>query len=314
MEDATLIGPVAVTGIAGTLGRRLARALHRVGRVVGFDHRPFPDRPKDVSHYEIDIRRRKTRDLFKHAEIQALVHLGVVHDPHQHGADHHASNVLGYQQLLECVQQYRIPKLVLVSGATVYGPRADNPQFLTEAAPLLGAGATEETRDLVTLDMLTQSFFWKHTDVATVILRPANVLGTVGNAASNYLRLKVVPTLLGFDPMVQVVHQDDVVQAILLCLRSGVRGIFNLAGPPPAPLSRLLRELGRPTVPVPHVAARLGADRLFRWRLSTFPAPELDFLRYVCMVDDARARRLLGYVPRQGFSQTVHAVDAERWI
>ena len=61
----------------------------------------------------------------------------------------------------------------------------------------------------------------------------------VRNAPSNYLRLNVIPTLMGFDPMVQVIHQDDVVSAIEKALRPGVRGIFNLAGPQPLPLSRL---------------------------------------------------------------------------
>jgi UDP-glucose 4-epimerase len=290
------------------------RALHWVGRVVGFDDRAFPDRPRDVEHFQIDIRRRKTRDLFRHAEIRALVHLGVLHDPHEHSADHHAWNVLGYERLLECVRQYHVPKLVFVSSAAVYGPRADNPQFLTEDAPLLGADATAELRDLVTLDMLTQSFFWKYTDVETVILRPAQVLGTVDNAASNYLRLKVVPTLLGFDPMVQVVHQDDVVQAILRSLMPTIRGVFNVAGPPPVSLGHALGRLGRPTLPIPHTMARLGVERLFRWHLSSFPGRELDFLRYVCMVDDSRARRLLGYVPRFDLDQTLRAVDAERWV
>jgi UDP-glucose 4-epimerase len=307
-------GLVAVTPIAGCLGRRLARALHRQGSVIGIDFRPFPDRPKDVEHFQIDVRSRKTRDLFRRLPIRALVHLGVLHDSYEHGADHHARNVLGFQQLLECVQGFEVEKLVLVSSSVVYGPRADNPQLLSEDSPLLGAGVSEKMRDLVTLDMLTQSFFWKHAGTETVILRPGQVLGTVANTPSNYLRLKVVPTLLGFDPMVQVVHQDDVVQAIVRALVPGVRGIFNIAGPPPVPLSQVLALLGRATVPVPHTLARTGLERLWRWRMSAFPASELDFLRYVCMVDDSRARQLLGYRPRFGLDETLRGVDAERWI
>jgi UDP-glucose 4-epimerase len=307
-------GAVAVSGIAGRLGRQVARALHRVGRVVGFDHRAFPDRPRDVEHFQIDIRRRKTRDLFRHADIGALVHLGAMHDPQRHGEDRHAWNVLGYQRLLECVRQYRVNKLVLVSSAMVYGPRPDNPQLLSEDAPLLGGGGSEEMQDRVTLDMLTQSFFWKHADVETVILRPAHVLGVVENVASDYLRLGVVPTILGFDPMMQAVHQEDLVEAILLALAPGVRGVFNIAGPAPVPLSQVLQVLKRATVPVPHTLVRLGAERLWRWRLSSFPTREIDLLRYVCMVDDSRARELLGYRPRHGLEETIRAVDAERWV
>ena len=91
--------------------------------------------------------------------------------------------------------------------------------------------------------MLAPSFFWKQQTCETVILRPVHILGGVRNAPSNYLRLPWVPTLLGFDPMVQVIHEDDVVDAIVRALTPGVRGIFNVAGPGEVPLSPILREL-----------------------------------------------------------------------
>jgi UDP-glucose 4-epimerase len=104
------------------------------------------------------------------------------------------------------------------------------------------------------------------------------------------------------------------VTALLLALAPGRRGIYNLAGPPPLALSRALALLGRRTLPVPHGIARLGVDRLFKLGVSSFPAPELDFIRYVCMVDDGRARRELGYAPEHDIERTLRAVDEERWI
>jgi len=306
-------GAVVITGICGRLGRRLARKLHRQRRVIGIDRRSFPDRPADVEHHELDLRSPRVREVFS-AGVSALVHLGVVHDPRGDTAEHHASNVTGLQKLLEYVEYFGLQKVVLLSSANVYGPRPDNPQFLSEEAPLLGAGPFSRIRDLVELDMCAQSFFWRLQEVKTVILRPAHILGTVRNAPSNYLRLSVVPTLLGFDPMLQAVHQDDVVRAILLALAPSARGIYNIAGPPAVPLSRVLELLERPTVAVPHTVARLGVERLFRWRVTSFPAPELDFIRYVCMIDDARARQELGYAPAHGLVSTLCAVDEERWL
>jgi UDP-glucose 4-epimerase len=48
-------------------------------------------------------------------------------------------------------------------------------------------------------------------------------------------------------------------------------------------------------------------------RLSNFPVPELDHIRYVCMVDDARARQDLGFAPVTSIEETVRSVDAGRW-
>ncbi|MFP6687649.1 MAG: NAD-dependent epimerase/dehydratase family protein [Polyangiaceae bacterium] len=136
--------PVLITGICGRLGRRLVRVLHRRCRVVGIDRRPFQGKPKDVTHHQLDIRRKKTKDVFRHERPAAVVHLGVMHDPRASQADHHTWNVAGFSRLLDYVTQYEVPKLIVLSSANVYGPRPDNPQFLNEDAPLLGGGIVQQ--------------------------------------------------------------------------------------------------------------------------------------------------------------------------
>ena len=93
-----------------------------------------------------------------------------------------------------------------------------------------------------------------------------------------------------------------------------MRGIFNIAGPEPVPLSRLIKILGRQR----HQRAVLARAasclrRLWSLRLTTFPVPELDHIRYVCMVDDRRARQVLGYAPRMSLEETVLSVDDGCW-
>jgi UDP-glucose 4-epimerase len=306
-------GAVLITGICGRLGKHLARVLHRERRVVGVDRRPFLDKPKDVEHAQVDVRRKKLKDVFRAGDIEAVVHLGVMHDPRASAADHHSWNVAGFTKLLEYVGQFQIPKLVVLSSANVYGPQAQNPQFLTEEAPLLGGQNFSDIRDLVEVDMLAQSFFWKLPETETVILRPVHIVGAVHNAPSNFLRLNPIMTVMGFDPMAQVIQQADVVHALELALRPGIRGIFNVAGPEPVPLSRMIKLLERQRLSVPYSLARVVLRRLWSLRLTTFPAPELDHIRYVCMVDDRRARQVLGFAPRMTLEQTVRSVDEGRW-
>lgn len=308
------ISTVVLTGISGNLGRQVARALHRQYRVIGLDPREFGDRPKDIEHYPLDLRRNRVEDIFRNQPIHALIHLGVMHDSRPRNGEEQASNLEGLSRLLEYAHRHQVKKVLLLSSGNVYGPRPENAQFLTEDAPLLASGAFSGTREIVALDMLVQSFVWKYPNIETVILRPANILGTVRNAASNYLRLRIAPTLLGFDPMVQMVHQQDVVSALQLAMLPGIRGIFNMAGPAPIRLSRALSRLGRSSVPVPYSLARISLERLRKMRITAFKAPELDFVRYVCMVDDTRAREILGYWPKFDISATLQAVDSERWV
>ncbi len=313
------VGAVLVTGVEGRFSRRLVRRLHRYRRVIGMGARPARGFPADVEHHQVDPLRSAARRVFSEPGISAIVHLGVVHDPHAKRAEAHSRNLLAFQKVIEYAKRHSIRKVVLLSSANTYGPRAENAQYLTESAPLLAGGRFTEMHALVELDMYAQSCFWREPDLEVVILRPANILGTVRNAPSNYLRLPVVTTLMGFDPMVQAVHQDDVVGAIELALRPSVRGIFNIAGPSPVPLSRALQILERKSVGVPYTLAKGGLAGLFRLGLSKFPSPELDFIRYVCMVDDSLARQPieeqgLGYRPVHGLEETLHAVDEERWV
>lgn len=301
-----------ITGVCGRMGRLLARKLHRLGPVMGIDRRPFEGKPEDIVHYQLDLRRRQTRDLFRVGGIRAVVHLGTMHDPRESDRVHHSFNVVGLQKLLEYLSQYKVPKLVVLSSASLYGPSPDNAHFLTEDAPLLGAQEFSQIRDLVEVDMLAQSFFWKEPQVETVILRPCHILGRVNNAPSNYARMERPVTVMGFDPMMQVIHERDVVEAMVLALRPGVRGIYNLRGPGELPLSRMMRLLGRNPLPVPGPLIKGVMGRLWSYRATGFPTPELDHLRFICMVDDARAREELGFKPLYDIEQTLKSVLSER--
>ncbi len=302
---------VVITGIAGRLGRLLAKTLHRAGqfRVVGIDRRPFLGKPKDIEHVRVDLRSKKARDVFRAGDVAALVHMGVMHDPRASEEEHHSWNIGGTMKLLEYCQRYKVPKVVVLSSANVYGPRPDNAQFLTEDAPLMASQEFPGIRDLIEVDHLASNFFWKAREVETVILRPVHILGGVRNAPSNYLRLPLVPTLLGFDPMVQIIHERDVVEAILCALRPRVRGIFNVTGPGELPLSAILSELDRKILRFPHPLARPLLTALWRFGATSFPVPELDFIRYVCMVDGSRAREELGFRPRHTLKETIRAIE-----
>jgi UDP-glucose 4-epimerase len=300
---------VVITGISGRLGRIVARRLHHdLGwKIVGLDRRPMPGRPKDIEHHQVDLRSKKARDVFRDAD--ALIHLGVMHDPRARPAELYSWNITGTAKLLEYCQAHQVPKVVLLSSANVYGPRPDNPQFLTEDAPLLAAQRFPAMRDLVEIDHLVSTFLWRARDIETVVLRPVHIVGPVHNAPSNYLRIARPPVLLGFDPMVQLIHVQDVAEAIVLALAPGRRGIYNLTGPGEVPLSAVLHELGREPRWIPHPVAKPILELAFRLGLSSFPVAELDFIRYVCMVDGRRATAELGFRPRFGLRETIHAAE-----
>lgn len=289
---------VVITGIAGNLGRAVARRLHRRYEIIGLDRRPVHHLPKDIDVETVDIRRRRAEDVFRREHIDAVVHLNIMHDPRTRQEEHHAFNIVGTQKLFQLASEHRVPKIVVLSSANVYGPDPTNNQFLKEDAPLMGGQNFDTIRDLIALDMFCNTFFWRHPEIETVILRPVHIVGRVNNAPSRYLRLEHPITVMGFDPMVQLIHVEDVVTAIERALTPGVRGVFNVAGPSPVPLSLLFEKMGKAPRPLPEPAARALLKAGWSLKMSDWPVPELDHIKYVCMVDDSLAREKLGFEHR----------------
>lgn len=298
-----------ITGISGRLGQLLARRLHRLEgvRVIGIDRRAFARKPMDIEHLRIDIRRKACEDLFRTQDIDVIFHLGLMHDPRKGAGEHHSWNLLGTQQILEFAQRYRVPKVVILSTGDVYGPQSDNPTFISEDAPLLGAQRFAALRDLISVDMFAQSYFWKYPEIETVVLRPAHILGGVKNAVSNYLRLGHLPVLMGFDPMVQVLHEEDAVSAIVAAARPGLRGVFNVVGPDALPLRKLVALTAKPTIELPHVLLPGVVNRMFQLRFADFPAAEIDYIRYSATMDGRRAREIMRFEHHYGVREAVRA-------
>lgn len=304
---------VVVTGLSGNLGRTLTKLLHRTERIVGLDRRPFPGAPKDVELFQLDLRKKKAEDVFRIHEVKAVIHMGIMHDPRMSSEEHHSFNVVGTTRVLDAVAKYGVKKVVVLSSANVYGPSPDNSNFLSEDAPLMAASRFSGVRDLIEVDMLAHGFFWRHPDIETVILRPVHIVGpTIRNAPSNYLRLRYPWVLAGFDPMLQLIHQEDAARAMVEALKPGLRGVYNVVGPGEVPLSAVLRELGRTPIPVPHPIARPLLATLFRYRLANFPPPELDHIQFLCMVDGSRWTQDVGWVPQHSMKDSIRSVDGER--
>lgn len=286
---------VLITGIGGNLGRALARRLHRECEVFGIDRRHVRHMPKDINIEMVDIRRRRAEDIFRRERLDAVVHLNILHDPRSSQEQHHDFNINGTQKIAALCAEHHVPKLVVLSSANVYGPSPQNDQLMLEDSPLMASQSSAILRDLVSLDMLCNTFFWRYPEIETVILRPAHIIGPVDNAPSRYFKMRRPPMLLGFDPMIQLIHVEDVVTAIIQALVPGLRGVYNVAGPPPTPLSYIHKQLGRSPVRIPE--AMVGPMMKMSWalKLGDWRGPELDHLKYVCMVDDSLARAALRY-------------------
>ena len=302
---------VLVTASGSDLGRVLCRTLHREFDVLGIDTRAFPDRPKDVEHVEMDLRRKAAQALIKKRRPEFVVHIGPMHDDRRQTRG--AALLEATATLLSLVESIGATKLVVISSASLYGPSPTSAAFLTEDAPLLGGQHHPRMADAIAVDMMVQSFFWKSPSTETVIVRPVHVIGPhLDNAISRLLRQSRAPTMLGFDPMLQLIHEDDLCAAIVLALKPGVRGVFNLPGGTQAPLSRILEACDIGSVPLPGPLLSALAIRLRRLRLARIDPADLVHLKYACLVDGSRAHDAMGFAPRWSLKDALQSVAASR--
>ena len=213
---------VLVTGAARSTGRRLVAALAEepeVEQVVAVDElEPEEPFPAKVEHLGVDLRSPALVRTVQSAGIDTCVHLGVTAEPRAAGgrASMKERNVLGTMQLLAAA--YHSPdlrRLVLKSTTAVYGAAAGDPAVWTESmsheTPRHGFG-----KDAIEVEDYVRSFDRRRPDVAVTVLRLANQVGpTVDNPLTRYFELPVCPTVLGFDPRLQFLHEEDTAEVLL---------------------------------------------------------------------------------------------------
>ena len=300
---------VLVTGVSGRLGRVLARRLLAEGHtVLGVDRRPWPDPPRGLDMFSADIRKRPAEEIFRTRKPDAVVHMATVTHFTSSSEERYRINLGGTRAVFDHSHKYGVQHVVFVGRHTYYGAAADSPLYHHEADPPHAITTFPELADLVAADLYAGAALWNYEDMTTTVLRFAYTLGPSrrGTLAS-FLRGPLVPQILGFDPLFQFMHDEDVVDAICLTLAKKLRGVYNVAGPQPVPLGLLISVTGRKhlTLPEPILHHAMG-----RFGLPKIPPDAVAHLKWPIVVDDKAFRDATGFVHRFDEDQTM---ESFRW-
>jgi UDP-glucose 4-epimerase len=300
---------VVITGISGALARMVARRLvDQDHEVYGIDRRPWPDAPDGVQMLEADIRKRPVEDVFRSWKPDTLVHMATVTHFSARPEERYRINLGGTRAIFDYCHEYGVKRAVFVGRHTVYGAAPDAPIYRTEAEPPLAAATFPDLADLVAADLFAASALWRWPDLSTAVLRVVYTLGPSRRGTlAQYLSGSRVQTVLGFDPLFQFMHENDAADAIVLAALTDVRGVFNVAGPPPVPLSVLCRATGRVRLPIPEP---LFGALTGRMGFSALPADALEHIKHPIVIDGAAFREATGFAHRYDEVQTM---EAFRW-
>ncbi|MDP3502854.1 MAG: NAD-dependent epimerase/dehydratase family protein [Myxococcales bacterium] len=296
---------VGVTGAASDLGRVLLPRLledPRVTEIVVFDVTRPVDLPERVRFVRLDLLRPGAegdleRALFE-ARLDALYHLAFVNSRVHRASFAHELEVIGTLHLLAAAGAVKVPRLIVPSLTVLYGARAQNPAYATETQPLQTVPGIRFVSDRFEVERQLAEFVDRFPEVEVLVLRFAPIVGpSSNNPFTRLVRARVVPTVMGFDPLWQVVHEDDAGRALHLALHTRARGIFNIVGEGVAPVSSLLRAAGTTTLPMAGPLLRSAVTALEAVGLPASPWALMDFFRYSWLADGRRAARDLHFLP-----------------
>ena len=311
---------VLVTGVSRHLGGRLAALLAddpSIERIIGVDTVPPPRRlPLGRTEFvRADIRNPLIAKVIATAAVDTVVHLNITAVPRAAGgrASMKEMNVIGTMQLLAaCQKSASVRQLVVKSSTAVYGSSSRDPALFTEEMEPRSLPRSGYAKDSVEVEGYVRGFARRRPDVSVAVLRFTDVIGPGADSLLlRYLRLPVVPTVLGFDPRVQLLHADDALAVLRLATKSGRPGTVNVGGAGVLLLSQMVRRAGR----VPAAREALGmvaplvhvvGDVVRRAGLLDFSREQLSFLEFGRVVDTTRLRTEFGYTPRY---DTVAAFD-----
>ncbi|HBX70694.1 MAG TPA: hypothetical protein DEH25_15265 [Chloroflexi bacterium] len=310
------IKKVLVTGIGGYWGSRVAQKLveHPEYQVLGLDTIAPKEPVPGLDFIQADIRNPLLVELLKAEHVDIVYHLAFKESarPSESAFDY---NVMGTMKVFGACAEAGVQKIIFKSSTAVYGASAQNPAFMTEQNPLQGSRTYGSTRDLVEIEAFCNGFHRQSPQTQLTILRFANMIGpTVDSPLVRYLSTPVSTSLLGFDPMMQLVHEDDAIAALVHAGVGDYSGVFNIAAEDLLPLTKMLGLVHQPRLPVFHLFAYWGYGMVGSrgLRLSRHIPIDLDYIRYRWVADLQRMREILGFSPTYTAEETLHQFAEKR--
>ncbi|GAA1884744.1 NAD-dependent epimerase/dehydratase family protein [Williamsia serinedens] len=306
---------VLVTGASTFLGGYLTTRLAQnpaIDRVITVDSRvPSKDMLRRMGRAEFvraDIRRPTIGRIIDSAGVDTVVHAATsVMDTVGHTPAIKELTVIGAMQVCAACQRAPSVKRVIVrSSGMVYGASASDPAHFSEQTRAVDEPTTGFARDLLDVESYARGLSRRRQDIAVTILRPTAILGPqISTRMSNYFSSPIIPVVIGYQPRLQFLHEEDALAAIEHATLLGRPGTFNLAADGVVTLAQAIRRAGRIELPVPAGLMGTVAGVFRNMGINTLHGDQADYLTYGRVLDTTRMRAELGFAPRRTSLETL---------
>jgi UDP-glucose 4-epimerase len=288
---------VLVTGLGSFWGGRVAQALEadpEVDVIIGLDTREPRVELERTEYVRSDESYSILSRIVRATQVDTIVHTFLRVDSSRASSQAiHETNVIGTMNLFAAASQpeSRVTDVVVKSSTLVYGSTFRDPVWFTEETRRTGSARTRVERSLLEVEDYVRDYALDNPHVTVTLLRFSNVLGSdIVTPITRALGLPLVPSVFGFDPRLQFVHEIDVVRAIMFVLDQRLGGIYNVAADGLVPWSEVAAICAKPLAPLPPFGRRLYAGALARLGVD-LPPELLDLLTYGRGADNRRLKQ-----------------------
>jgi len=297
-------GPLvlAVTGASGYIGSRLLQELEMeegLAKVVAIDTRPLPATFDKVTSERLDVT-QSLDDTFQAHRINTVAHLAFTLKPGRGRREIERvrqANLTGVQSVLKACHAAKVSSFIYLSSHTVYGAHKDNPVPIAEETPSRPSLGFQYSWDKALCEGIVQEFARENPEVSVTVLRSCVVMGPgADNFVTQAFFKPVLIGVMGYDPPLQFVHEDDVAKLLHLLIMEPCPGTFNVAGEGVVRYTRMAHLAGRRLVFLPPVLAYPLTQ--MAWKLGIqkdSPAAGLDFIRYPVVVSTGKLKKETGF-------------------
>jgi UDP-glucose 4-epimerase len=306
---------VLITGAAGWTGGNLARHLDARPDLEVFavdDTDPRVSFSSDFRRLSLD--RLTLARYVLDIQPNVVFHLQSVHPTSERGRNTESEErIIGSLALFGAIERLdSVEKVIVKSDTAIYGASPRNPSVLHETTRPQGSPSRFQ-RDLTEMERFIGEAAVRHPDIQFTMLRFAPIFGPlIENPISRYLTLPAVPTLMGFDPRLQFIHEADAVAALEYAADHEVSGTFNIAARGQMYLSRVLRLGRRIPQPLPGRMFNSALSGLSRVNVSV-PRHLRGLLKHGRVVDTTAMAEVLGFAPAFTCRQTVLSAYGHRF-
>jgi UDP-glucose 4-epimerase len=289
---------VLITGLGTFWGSRIAQRLEAdpdVDVIVGLDAVEPTIALERVEYVKADPSYSILSRIVKATQVDTILHTFLVVDStHMSGRKLHEINVIGTMNLLAAAgaPESSVRQVVVKSSSLIYGSSFQDPVWFREETPRVRSPRNRVERSLLEVEGYLRDFAEDNPHVVVSLLRFSNVLGTdIVTSISKALELPLTPSILGYDPLMQFLEEDDVARAIEFVMANQVPGIYNVAGDGRLPWSEVASMCGKRLAPLPPLFTHWLTNPLGRLGVVDMPPELLDLLRYGRGIDNRRLKR-----------------------